>query len=230
MSFHPIAQFIDETLRIFESLGFEIAEGPEIEDEWHNFDGLRVPADHPSRDVQDTFWVDPKHPLRTHTTSVDLSVMERHKPPARFIIPGRCFRHEATDMSHEAQFYQIDGFVIDRAVTFAELMGTLEFFAKRLYGKQIEIRFVPHHYPFVEPGLDLHMRVKGKRDWLEVLGAGMLHPEVLKNMRVDPKKWQGFAFGMGVDRLAMLYYGINDIRLSYGNDFRFLKQFKPLNS
>jgi len=227
MSYHPLAQFIDEILVIFESLGFEIAEGPEIEDEWHNFDGLRVPADHPSRDVQDTFWLDSKHPLRTHTTSVDLRLMEGEKPPARFIIPGRCFRHEATDQHHEAQFYQIDGFAIDKDISFADLMGTLEFLIKRLYGKQVELRFVPHHYPFVEPGLDLHIRQKGQEEWLEVLGAGILHPEVLKNMRVDPTKWQGFAFGMGVDRLMMLYYGIDDIRLSYVNDFRFLKQFKP---
>lgn len=226
MSYHPLAQLIDEIVSIFESLGFAVAEGPEIEDEWHNFDGLRVAADHPSRDVQDTFWLDPKHPLRTHTTSVDLRVMSGIKPPARFVIPGRCFRHEATDQSHESQFYQIDGFAIGKNITFADLMGTLEFFVRRLYGKQVELRFVPHHYPFVEPGLDIHVRPRGSAKWLEVLGAGMLHPEVLENMKVDPTKWQGFAFGMGVDRLMMLYWGIDDIRTSYSNDFRFLKQFK----
>lgn len=226
MSFHPIAQFIDHTVAIFGSLGFEVAEGPEIEDEWHNFDALRMFADHPARDVQDTFWVKPGVPLRTQGTSADIRVMEKRKPPVRFIIPGKVFRHEATDRTHEAQFYQLDGFVIDKNVTFSDLMGTLEFFMKRMYGKHVEIRFVPSYFPFVEPGLELHIRLKGREQWLEMLGAGMIHPEVLENMNVDPKKWQGFAFGMGVDRLMMLAHGIDDIRLSYKNDFRFLKQFK----
>lgn len=228
MSLHPLTSFTDSIISIFQSLGFEVAEGPEIEDEWHNFDALRVPENHPSRDVQDTFWISAGKPLRTHTTSVDVRVMKKRKPPVRIIIPGRCFRHEATDTTHESQFYQIDGFAIDRTITFADLMGTLEFFMKRIYGKQVDVRFVPHHYPFVEPGLDVHMRLKGSTlsGWLEVLGAGMLHPEVLQHMRVDPAKWQGFAFGFGLDRLMMLYYGIDDIRLPYQNDFRFLKQFQ----
>ncbi len=226
MSLHPIQQFTEYTVSIFESLGFEIAEGPEIEDVWHNFDALRMFADHPARDIQDTFWLPNGNPLRTQGTSVDIRVMEKRKPPIRVIIPSKVFRREATDRTHEAQFYQLDGFVIDHNITFAELMGTLEFFIKRIYGKQVEIRFVPSYFPFVEPGLELHMRTKGSNEWLEMLGAGMLHPQVLNNMRLDPKKWQGFAFGMGIDRLVMLYYGIDDVRLPYQNDFRFLKQFK----
>lgn len=223
---HPITQFMDRAIAIFAQLGFEVVDNmPELEQEYYNFDFLRVPADHPSRDIQDTFWTTDGHVLRTHTTAFQGRYLKNHKPPLRVIVPGRCFRNEATDQSHEAQFYQLDGLAMDKNITMADLMGTVEHFFKKILGKASEIRFVPHHYPFVEPGMDAHISWKSKNRWLEVLGSGMVHPEILQAVNLDPKVWQGFAFGMGLDRLAMLYYGIDDIRLFYQNDFRFLKQF-----
>ena len=223
---HPLTQFIRSVIKVFEEMGFEVAEGPEMETEWFNFDALNVPAEHPSRDVQDTFWLktDPKCPMRTHTTAVDVRVMQEVIPPVRFIIPGRCFRNEATDDSHEHTFYQIDGFMIDKNVTMANLIDTLRKLFEKLYGKNIEIRLRPHHYAFVEPGMDIDVKLKDGK-WREMLGSGMLHPIVLKNMKVDPEKWIGFAFGIGIDRLMMLKYGVKDIRMSYSADLRFLKQF-----
>ena len=225
---HPLTQMMRKAADIFYELGFDIVEGPEIEDEWHNFDSLNIPASHPSRDIQDTFWLTDGNLLRTHTSAEQVRAMENRKPPVRIIVPGRCFRHEATDATHEANFFQLEGFMIDRKVTMAHLIGTLEYFTQKIFGKDIKIRFTPSYYPFGEPGMDMAIwwdknRKEGK--WLEILGSGMIHPVVLKNMKVDPQVWSGFAFGMGIDRLMMLKTGVKDIRLSYQNDLRFLKQF-----
>lgn len=220
---HPISQFLRKAIKVFLDLGFEIVEGPEIETEYYNFDALLMFSDHPARDVQDTFWLKDGRLLRTHTSSMQVRAMEKKRPPVRIIVPGKCFRHEATDASHESNFYQLEGFAIDRDINMTHLCWTLDNFIKKIFGSKTKTRFVPHFYPFVEPGMDVHILWKGK--WLEVLGSGMIHPKVLENMRLDPKKWQGFAFGMGIDRLMMLYFGIDDIRLSYTGDLRFLKQF-----
>jgi len=220
---HPLTQFIRKTVKVFEKLGFEIVEGPEIETEWYNFDSLRMFADHPARDVQDTFWLKDGRLLRTHTTSLQVRTMEKRKPPVRILVPGRCFRHEATDASHETNFYQVDGFAIERSIRMSDLIGTLDYFVKEIFGKDIKIRIRPSYFPFVEPGMEMDIGLK--RGWEEILGAGMIHPDVLKNMGLDPKKWSGFAFGIGLDRLMMLYFGVLDIRLSYSGDLKFLKQF-----
>lgn len=224
---HPLQNFLHSVIAFFANQGFEILEGPEIETEWRNFDFLRVPADHPARDVQDTFWL--KEPaalvMRTHTTTVQAHVAKKRQPPLRVISPGRVFRNEATDATHQSQLYQIDGFVIDQNISLANLLATLESFLKYLFGEDVSVRFVPHHYPFVEPGLDGHIKWPHKNRWLEVLGSGMMHPEVIKNMGYDPTTWRGFAFGMGVDRLMLLYWGIDDIRHALHNDMRFLRQF-----
>lgn len=220
---HPITRFLRESIKIFESLGFEVYESPEVDNEWYNFDALNVPADHPSRDEQDTFWLKDGRVLRTHTSNGQIRAAKEHKPPIRVVIPGRCYRNEATDSTHEATFYQLEGLYIGRAVKVGELFGTLRHYLKKMYGQGVEIRFRPHHYPFVEPGMDVDIRYKDK--WLELLGSGMVHPKVLVNIGLDPEKYSGFAFGMGIDRLVMKKYGIEDIRQFYSNDLRFLKQF-----
>lgn len=225
---HPLSAFLHSIIDYFSSQGFEVVEGPELETEQNNFDFLRVPADHPARDVQDTFWLTKPNDnllLRTHMTSIQARIGSNNQPPMRIITPGRVFRNEATDATHESQLYQIDGFVIDKSISLAHLMDTLESFLKYLFGREVIVRFVPHHYPFVEPGMDVHIKWAHKDRWLEVLGSGMMHPEVIQNMGYDAQKWRGFAFGMGVDRLMLLYYGIDDIRHSLQNDMRFLKQF-----
>ena len=220
---HPLTQILRKIVKVFIDLGFEVIEGPEVETEYYNFDSLRIPRDHPARDVQDTFWLKDGRLLRTQTSSVQIRSMKERKPPVRIVVPGNCYRNEATDATHESNLFQLEGFAIDKNITMAHLKGTLKHFLKEIFGKEIKTRFVPHHYPFVEPGMDVHIFYNEK--WLEVLGSGMIHPEVLKNMGVDPKKWQGFAFGLGIDRLMMLYFGINDIRLSHSGDLRFFKQF-----
>lgn len=220
---HPMTQFIRNILKYFEDQGFQIAEGPEIETEWYNFDFLNTPADHPSRDIQDTFWLKNGNLLRTHTTSMQGRIMEQSKPPVRCIIPGKIYRNEATDQTHEAIFYQIDGFAIDKNITMTDLIGTLENLYKTVLGKDAEVRFRPHLFPFVEPGIEMDLKWKGR--WMEMLGAGMIHPVVLQNMDLNPDEWQGFAFGMGLDRFVMSYYGIEDIRYLHKNDLRFLSQF-----
>lgn len=229
-SLHPLTLFTGNAIGYFTKLGFSVIEGGEIETEWYNFDLLRVPADHPARDVQDTFWIDRQKLLRTHTTNMQgRAVIDmRIKPPLRVISPGRVFRNEATDPSHEAVINQLDGFVIDKNITMAQLMGTLEGWLKRLFGSELKVRFRPHHYPFVEPGLDIDMAWQGK--WLEVIGSGLIHPEVIKNLGLDPAIYSGLAFGAGLDRLLMLKTGLKDIRLEYQNDFRFLKQFSLNNN
>jgi phenylalanyl-tRNA synthetase alpha chain len=228
---HPITQFMRRACKVFEELGFEIYTGPEIETVKYNFDLLNIPEDHPARDAWDTFYLTDGRLLRTHTSPCQLRAMENRKPPVRIIVPGRTFRHEATDATHEATFYQLEGFVIDKKITFSDLIGTLDYFVKKIFGSGTKTRFFPSFYPFTEPSMDVAINLKSKISnlksdkWMEILGSGMIHPKILKNMRLDPEKWQGFAFGMGIDRLMMLLHGVDDIRLSYSGDLRFLKQF-----
>jgi len=215
--------FTKEAEDIFGSLGFEIIEGPEVETEYYNFDALNIPAEHPAREMWDTFWLGKKFLMRTHTSPVQIRYMEKHNPPFRIIAPGRVFRHEATDASHEIQFNQLEGLMVGKDVSLADLKGILEQFLRRLMGNKIEIRFKPSYFPFVEPGVEVDMLWNGR--WLEMLGAGMVHPNVLRAGGLNPNEWQGFAFGVGIDRLAMLKYKIDDIRLFYSGDLRFLRQF-----
>jgi phenylalanyl-tRNA synthetase alpha chain len=239
---HPITQTIREIYSIFYELGFEIALGPELEREYYNFDALNIPADHPSRDMQDTFWVkkngkterskDEKNLggrlLATQTSAIQIRFMQEKlkegiTPPFRVIAPGKVFRNEATDATHEAQFFQLEGLYVDQNVSLAHLKGILENAFKKLFGNKTEIRFRPSYFPFVEPAVEVDAKV-GDR-WMEVLGAGLVHPNVLKAGGLDPDKWQGFAFAFGIDRIVMLKHGIDDIRLLYGGDLRFVNQF-----
>lgn len=224
---HPLTQFMRLSLKYFTDLGFEIAQGPEVETEWYNFDALNMLANHPARDMQDTFWIkDEKKVLRTQTTSADVrTIKEKNlQPPLRLIIPGRIFRREATDQIHGHTFYQIDGIVIDQNVNLGNLITLLENYFKAILGDEIETRVRPGFFPFVEPGMELDIKVPGGK-WREMLGAGMGHPQVLKNMGLDPDKWQAIMWGQGFDRYMMSYFGIDDIRLPYSGDLRFLKQF-----
>ena len=220
---HPSTLTLRNLVKIFEKLGFEVYEGPEVDDEWHNFDALNVPADHPARDVQDTFWLKDRRVLRTHTSNCQIRAVKDCGAPIRVVIPGKCYRNEATDENHETTLWQFEGLCIDKNVTVGHLFWTIGNALKKLYGENVEYRIVSHHYPFVEPGYDFY--VKTEKGWLEMLGSGMVHPIVLKNMGLDPDKWSGFAFGMGPDRMTMRKYGIRDIRQMWGNDLRFLKQF-----
>lgn len=232
---HPITIMIDEINNIFSEIGFVFAEGPEVETEVYNFDRLNVAKDHPSRDMQDTFWLKPEDVefptvLRTHTSPVQARYMESHEPPIRIIVPGKVFRNETTDATHEAQFYQFEGLYIDKDVNLGHLKGVLEYFLSRLFKGQTEIRFRPSYFPFVEPGLEVDMRIvdgdsKLSGRWIEIMGAGMVHPNVLRDSGIDPEKYSGFAFGVGVDRLVMMRYGIDDIRLLYSGDLRLVNQF-----
>lgn len=227
---HPLMVVLERVEDIFRTMGYEILTGPEIEIAKYNFDLLRIPENHPARDVWDTFYVGgekPKTPaetplLRTHISPMQVRVMEKRKPPIRMISPGRVFRHEATDATHEANYFYCEGMAIDEGLTFGDLLGTLREFFKALFGDDVQIRNQPSYFPFVEPGAEILM--KGRHGWLEMLGCGMIHPEVLRNMRVDPKKYSGFAFGLGIDRLMMYFHSIPDIRLSYQGDLRFLEQ------
>lgn len=232
---HPLSQMITEINEIFSKLGFVFADGPEAEREYYNFDRLNFPKDHPSRDLQDTFWFkeeDVKEPtvLRTHTSPVQVRYMETHKPPIRIIVPGKVFRNEATDATHEAQFHQLEGLYVDRGVHLGHLKGTLAHFFSAFLGASVEVRFRPGYFPFVEPGVEVDMRLtagtsrlRGK--WIEIMGAGMVHPNVLQWSGIDPKKYSGFAFGMGIDRLGVMKYGIDDVRHMYNGDLRFVNQF-----
>jgi len=220
---HPTSQLVSRAIYAMEKIGFHVVTGPEITTEKLNFDFLRIPKDHPARDTQDTFWTKDKRVLRTHTSAMQIPAMAQKKPPVRILIPGRVFRNEATDATHEAVLHQLEGFVIEKNITMANLIWTLNYLLKELLGKDIETKFFPHNYPFVEPGMDVMIKWHGQ--WLEVLGSGMIHPEVLANMGVESEKWQGFAFGMGLDRLMMLERGVDDIRWSLSGDLRFLKQF-----
>lgn len=228
---HPLTLMRRKIEEIFQSIGFEIAEGPEIETEYYNFDALNIPADHPAREMQDTFWIQtpemkisaPRLLMRTQTSSVQIRYAENNKPPFRIVSPGRVFRMEATDQTHDIQFHQVEGLMIDKNVSLADLKGVLEMLFKKLFGNDIELRFRPSYFPFVEPGVEVDIKFRGK--WLEVGGAGMVHPKVLQMMNVDSRKWQGFAFGMGLERLTMIKYGIDDVRLFSSGDLRFLRQF-----
>lgn len=216
-------------------MGFTFAEGPELETEHYNFDALNVPREHPARDAQDTLWVDQKKELlmRTHTSPVQIRYMETHKPPLRVIVPGKVYRNEATDMTHEAQFYQIEGLMIGEDVTLGHMKWVLSRFFKEFFqGDDVEIRLRPGYFPFVEPGTEVDMRLVGEHvperlrgKWIEIFGSGMVHPNVLKNAGIDPGKYQGWAFGGGIERLGMLKYGIDDVRLFHTGDLRFINQF-----
>ena len=232
---HPVMQTMEEMKRIFVSMGFSVATGPEIESDYYNFEALNFPPDHPARDMQDTFFISEKVLLRTHTSPVQIRVMEKQKPPVRFIMPGRVYRNEAVSARSLVMFHQIEGLYIDRGVTFSELKGTLVSFAKQFYGSSLKYRFRPSFFPFTEPSAEMDItcyicagkgcRVCKHSGWLEIVGSGMVHPNVLKNVGYDPEKFTGFAFGFGVERPTILRHGIDDIRLLYENDVRFLKQF-----
>lgn len=208
---------------LFTRQGFDVVDSPEVTTEQHNFDDLLIPADHPARSMVDQFYLKDGRLPRAHTSAHQIPSMLKRTPPVRLIIPGRVFRNEATDSTHEIMFYQLEGFVIDTAVSLARLKGTLELFLKQMYGAEIPVRFVPSYFPFVEPGLEVFIQVNGR--WLEMAGAGMIHPGVLQNMGVDPEQYQGFAFGLGIDRLVSVSYGIDDIRHFYSGNLRFLRQF-----
>ncbi|MCD5381392.1 MAG: phenylalanine--tRNA ligase subunit alpha [Candidatus Pacebacteria bacterium] len=232
---HPITQMITEINSIFAEIGFNFSQGPEAETEHYNFDQLNVPKDHPSRDMQDTFWFkdkDVSEPtvLRTHTSSVQARFMETHEPPIKIIVPGKVFRNEATDATHEAQFYQIEGLCVDKGVNLGHLKGTLEHFFSKFFEGKTEVRFRPSYFPFVEPGVEVDMKLlegesKLAGKWIEVMGAGMVHPNVLTAAGIDPKIYSGFAFGMGIDRLGVMKYGVEDVRDYYTGDLRFVNQF-----
>jgi phenylalanyl-tRNA synthetase alpha chain len=242
---HPLTQIKRKIEEIFQAIGFSIVEGPEIETEWYNFDALNVPLEHPAREMQATLWIKQKNRenlpttkkllMRTHTSPVQIRYMQKNNPPFRIIVIGRVFRAEATDAYHEVQFYQIEGLMVDKKVSLANLKWVLETFMKSFFGKDIKFRWQPSYFPFVEPGLELLINCNickgkgcstcGNRGWVEIIGCGMVHPNVFKAAGLNPKNWQGFAFGMGLDRLAMMKYKINDIRLFYSGDLRFLKQF-----
>lgn len=233
-SLHPIPETIRRIVEVFHGLGFEVAEGPEIESDYHNFEALNFKPEHPARDMQDTFYIRGDLLLRTHTSPVQVRVMKERKPPLRVVAPGRTYRRDS-DMTHSPMFHQVEGFVVDDRTTFADLRGVLQAFLQALYGKGLQIRFRPSFFPFVEPGVEVDVqcvicRGAGCRTckhtgWLEVMGAGMIHPNVLSAVGYDPEACQGFAFGMGVERIAMLLHGISDMRPLFENDLRFLRQF-----
>ncbi len=234
---HPLSRTMDEIVRIFTEMGFEVALGPEMESEYYNFDALNFPKEHPARDMQDTFWIKgvKQTVLRTHTSNAQVRYMEKNKPPFRIVVPGKVFRNEATDATHETQFHQIEGLVVGENITLPNLKWTLETFFKKLFGNNVKMRMRPSFFPFVEPGVEIDISCflcsgKGcsvckKSGWIEVMGAGMVHPNVLQAGGVDPRKYTGFAFGMGVDRLVMIKHGIEDIRLLYAGDLRLVNQF-----
>ncbi len=229
---HPLSRVMADAAKIFEGMNFSVVTGPEAETEYYNFDALNIPANHPAREMWDTFWL--KQPagkgdkqkmlLRTHTSPMQMRFMEKAKPPFQIVVPGRVFRYEATDMSHEVNFYQLEGLMVGKDITLGNFKFIIEEFLKKFFaGQKIEFRFRPSYFPFVEPGVEVDIKLKGK--WLEIMGAGMVHPRVFEYAHYNPKDWQGFAFGVGVDRLAMIKYGVPDIRLFYSGDLRFLKQF-----
>ena len=226
---HPINQVVDDIVKIFTEMGFEIALGNEIETEYYNFDALNVPKDHPARDMQDTFWLKngPGNLLRTHTSGVQIHYMENHKPPIKIIAPGKVYRYEATDRTHEVQFHQIEGLLVAEGVNLGHLKFVLNEFLRKMYGPDIKTRFRPSFFPFVEPGIevDIWQETASGGKWLEVLGAGMVHPNVLSGAGINPNKYSGFAFGLGLDRLALIKFGIDDIRLLYNGDIRLVNQF-----
>ena len=241
---HPTTQIVREICDAFVAMGFSIVEGPEVEWDRYNFEILNIPKGHPARDMWNTLWIDYQNEageqpmlLRTHTSPMQARVMEASQPPIRVVVPGKCYRYEATDPTHEWHFYQVEGLAVDDGITFADLKGTLYEFARRLFGEDRKVRFRCDYFPFVEPGVDMSIdcfacdgegsgcRVCRDSGWIEIMGAGMVHPRVLQGVGYDPEKYTGFAFGLGPERIAMLKYGIDDIRLFYANDLRFLRQF-----
>ena len=232
---HPNTIALEEVERIFVGMGYEVVEGPEIEKDYYNFEALNIPKDHPARDEQDTFYINDEIVLRTQTSPVQVRTMEKGKLPIRMIAPGRVFRSDEVDATHSPSFHQIEGLVIDKNITFADLKGTLAEFAKELFGESTKVKFRPHHFPFTEPSAEVDVSFfkcggKGCRfckgsGWIEILGCGMVHPKVLRMSGIDPEEYSGFAFGMGLERIALLKYEIDDMRLLYENDARFLKQF-----
>lgn len=259
-AYHPLTILRRRVIRIFDEMGFAVAYGPEIETEWYNFDALNIPENHPARDLWDTFWLQGNQKisniqsqisrkdkrrerllLRTHTSSVQIRYMEENDPPIQIIAPGKVFRYEATDATHETQFYQLEGLMIGEEVTMQDLKGTLSDFFEKLFKQDVDVRLRPSYFPFVEPGVEVDMTcfkcggggahdgtcsVCGGVGWVEIMGAGMVHPTVLENVGIDPRAWQGFAFGMGLDRLAMLLFSIPDVRLFYNGDLRLITQFE----
>ncbi|HNQ11680.1 MAG TPA: phenylalanine--tRNA ligase subunit alpha [Bacteroidia bacterium] len=234
---HPVSLVRQQILSIFSKLGYGVSDGPEMEDDWHNFTALNFPPEHPARDMQDTFFVQgDQFALRTHTSSVQIRVLESCKPPVRLLAPGRVYRNEAISARAHCLFHQVEGFYVDRKVSFADLKYDLLFFAREMFGEQSQIRLRPSYFPFTEPSAEIDVSCnlcEGKgctvckhSGWLEILGCGMIHPEVLKNVGIDASEYSGFAFGMGVERIAMLKYGISDLRVFFENDIRFLKQFR----
>ena len=232
---HPLTTVLDEIKDIFIGMGFTIAQGPEVEFDYYNFEALNIPPNHPARDTQDTFYINENILLRTQTSPVQIRVMEKQKPPIRIIAPGRVYRSDAVDATHSPLFNQIEGLVVDKGITMADLKGTLEVFVKGLYGDDAQIRFRPHHFPFTEPSAEVDImcfacngkgcRLCKNEGWIEILGSGMVHPKVLKNCGIDPEEYSGFAFGLGLERVVMRRYNIDDLRLFYENDLRFLNQF-----
>ncbi|MBU2099468.1 MAG: phenylalanine--tRNA ligase subunit alpha [Gammaproteobacteria bacterium] len=232
---HPVSRTMERIRQLFQSVGYSVAEGPEIEDDYHNFEALNIPGHHPARAMHDTFYINPTTVLRTHTSPVQVRVMEQGKPPFRMICPGRVYRCDS-DLTHTPMFHQVEGLLIDEHVTFADLKGTLADFLQNFFEADLEVRFRPSYFPFTEPSAEVDMscvmcagkgcRVCKQTGWLEVLGCGMVHPSVLEASGIDSTRFRGFAFGMGVERLAMLRYGVNDLRLFFENDLRFLRQFQ----
>jgi phenylalanyl-tRNA synthetase alpha chain len=234
-SLHPLTQMLDRAIQIFRRMGFALADGPDVEDEWHCFDALNTPPDHPARNEQDTFYLPDGRLLRTHTSTVQIRAMQAAPPPIRVIAPGAAYRRDEVDATHSAQFHQIEGLYVDENVSVADLKGTLEFLMHELFGADTKVRFRPHYFPFTEPSFEIDVKSKalrGGEQWIEVCGSGMVHPAVFEEVNLargdeayDSEKWTGFAFGLGMDRLAMILFGIPDIRFFAQNDLRFLKQF-----
>jgi phenylalanyl-tRNA synthetase alpha chain len=228
---HPLTQVVEDIVRSFRKIGFAVADGPEVESEYYCFDALNTPADHPARDVQDTFYLNGPDAqlLRTHTSSVQIRVMKKQPPPVRIIVPGRVYRRDTPDATHNPTFHQIEGLYVDKDVTVGDLKGTVEFVFRQLLGDETKIRFRPHYFSYTEPSFEIDfsnsLTKKMGREWLEIAGCGMVHPQVFENVGYDPEVWTGWAFGFGIERIAMICYGINDIRLFYENDLRFLRQF-----
>jgi phenylalanyl-tRNA synthetase alpha chain len=222
---HIITSVLEEMKQIFSDIGFSVVLGPEIELDAYNFEALNFPADHPARDLQDTFYISDDVLLRTQTSPMQVRVMQAQEPPVRVVVPGRVYRNEAIDASHAAEFYQLEGLYVDRHVSMVDLKATVAYFVRRMFGPQTAIRFKPHYFPFTEPSVDVDMKWEKTGEWLEIMGAGMVHPNVFRAAGYDPEQVKGFAFGMGVDRIAMLRHGIRDIRLLLENDIRFLEQF-----
>lgn len=239
---HPTTQILREACGVFTAMGFEVVEGPEVESDYYNFEALNIPKDHPARDMWDTLWMDYQNEkgerpflLRTHTSPMQIRFMEKHQPPIRVVMPGKVYRYEATDARHESMFHQLEGLAVDKGITMADLKGTLYEFARQLFGLDRKVRFRCDYFPFVEPGVEMAIdcfickgkgcRVCSNEGWIEILGAGMVHPDVLRRVNYDPDLYTGFAFGMGLERVPMLKYGIDDIRHFYANDLRFLEQF-----